>query len=176
MFHPWPPPDENQIERIKPRYEIFENRVDNEIACLVSVEPGTQVFGNRNYGPNFTKRFLKSLEKPIIATHEDTEYEKSVKRAVNEAKIELKAAYDRGEDIVEVMNETRKELQRLGRYREELVQMARKEARRAEQPDDVKDIVTAVNKMLDQKGLAPIRPNSISRLALQMQMETTEKE
>lgn len=172
MFHPYPPPDEHQIKVTRGRYAIFEERVNNEIASVVALEPGTMIITRREYGPDFVKRFLKSLKTPIVVGKDDSDYDKSVKRAVTAAKIELKAAYDRGEDITKIMDDARDELMRLGRYKEDLRKMAVKEARKLTKPEDVQDIVDAVNGMLHEKGIAPIEANSISRIALEMQSAT----
>lgn len=170
MFHPWPPPDENQPKAIKGKYQIFESKADNEIAFVLSVEPGTMVLGNRSVGPDFERRFLKSIERPIIISKDDSDYEKELKRAVIDAKIELKAAYDRGEDIGKIMDDAREELQRMARYKAQMEKEAmkilvRKDATAA----DAEDVIKAMNMMLEQKGIGPIELNSMSRLAIKYQ-------
>ena len=177
MFHPWPPPDENQPRVNKPRYAIFDTRADNEIAFVLSTEPGQMVIGKRNVGPGFEERFLKSITRPIIVREEDSNYDKNLKRAVIAAKLELKDAYDRGEDIEKMMDDAREELQRLGRYRAELEKEAMKQLRRKDATvNDVEDLISAVNIMLENKGIAPIELNSMSRLALKLQDVTTKEE
>lgn len=177
MFHPWPPPDENQPRVNKPQYAIFDTRADNEIAFVLSTEPGQMVIGKRNVGPGFEERFLKSITRPIIVKEDDSDYNKSLKRAVIAAKLELKDAYDRGEDIEKMMDDAREELQRLGRYRAELEKEAMKQLRRKDATvNDVEDLISAVNIMLENKGIAPIELNSMSRLALKLQDVTTKEE
>lgn len=170
MFHPWPPPDANQPKAIKGRYRIFNNKVDNEIAFVVSVEPGTMVLGNRSVGPDFERRFLKSIENPIIINEDDSIYVKELKRAVIDAKLELKEAYDRGEDIGEIMDEARDELQRMARYKaqmeKEIVAML---SRGEVTAQDSEDMIKAMNIMLEKKGIGLIELNSMSRIALKYQ-------
>ena len=170
MFHPWPPPDANQPKAIKGRYQIFNNKVDNEIAFVVSVEPGTMVLGNRSVGLDFERRFLKSIENPIIINEDDSIYVKELKRAVIDAKLELKEAYDRGEDIGEIMDEARDELQRIARYKaqmeKEIVAMLSRGEATAQ---DSEDMIKAMNIMLEEKGIGPIELNSMSRIALKYQ-------
>lgn len=170
MFHPWPPPDENQPKAIKGKYQIFESKVDNEIAFVLSVEPGTMVLGNRSVGPDFERRFLKSIERPIIISNDDSDYEKELKRAVIDAKIELKAAYDRGEDIGKIMDDAREELQRMARYKAQMEKEVTKMlVRKDTTAADAEDAIKAMNIMLEQKGIGPIELNSMSRLAVKYQ-------
>ena len=170
MFHPWPPPDKDQPKAKHGKYHIFETRADNEIAFVLATEPGTMVIGNRSVGPDFESRFLKSLEKPIIVSKDDSEYEQNLKRAVIEAKLNLKDALDRGEDIGKIMDEARAELQKLARYRAQLEKEATVLLHRGEiGAADAEDVIKAVNKMLEEKGIAPIELNSMSRLAMKYQ-------
>ena len=170
MFHPWPPPDKDQPKAKHGKYHIFETRADNEIAFVLATEPGTMVIGNRSVGPDFESRFLKSLEKPIIVSKDDSEYEQNLKRAVIEAKLNLKDALDRGEDIGKIMDEARAELQKLARYRAQLEKEATVMLHRGEiGAADAEDVIKAVNKMLEEKGIAPIELNSLSRLAMKYQ-------
>ena len=170
MFHPWPPPDKDQPKAKHGKYHIFETRADNEIAFVLATEPGTMVIGNRSVGPDFESRFLKSLEKPIIVSKDDSEYEQNLKRAVIEAKLNLKDALDRGEDIGKIMDEARDELQKMARYRAQLEKEATVMLHRGEiGAADAEDVIKAVNKMLEEKGIAPIELNSMSRLAMKYQ-------
>ena len=164
MFHPWPPPDKDQPKAKHGKYHIFETRADNEIAFVLAV------IGNRSVGPDFENRFLKSLEKPIIVSKDDSEYEQNLKRAVIEAKLNLKDALDRGEDIGKIMDEARDELQKMARYRAQLEKEATVLLHRgAMGAADAEDVIKAVNKMLEDKGIAPIELNSMSRLAIKYQ-------
>lgn len=170
MFHPWPPPDKHQPASKKPRYAIFDTRADNEIAFILNTEPGQMVIGKRDVDGGFEERFLKSITRPIIVHEEDSDYDKELKRAVIAAKIELKEAYDRGEDIVEIMNSSREELQRLGRYKDQLEKEALRQLRaEGTTYEDAEDLVAAVNTMLESKGIAPIEINSMSSLAIKLQ-------
>lgn len=177
MFHPWPPPDEHQPASRKPRYAIFDTRADNEIAFILDTEPGQMVIGKREVDSGFEERFLKSITRPIIVREDDSDYDKKLKRAVIAAKLELKDAYDRGENIVEIMNSSREELQRLGRYKDQLEKEALRQLRaEGATYEDVEDLVAAVNTMLEAKGIAPIEINSMSRLALKLHPLKTAEE
>lgn len=174
MYHPDPPPDQNQPEHNKGKYRIFKNRTDNDIAFLMATEPGTPVYGGGEFfARGFTRKFLKSLETPIVINDDDSEYDRSVKQAVIDARKELKERYDRGEDIEKVMRDTRAEIQRLGQYKIQVEKLVKKEtsgaARKGLTDEDIGDVIRAANKMLEEKGVAPIEPSPLLRRALKLQ-------
>ena len=144
--------------------EIFTHHCDNEIACYLWIEPGTEIVDMPNYGGRFTKEFLESLKEPIVVTKDDTPEQAQLKRAVNEAKIELKAAYDRGEDIEKIVYDTRDELRKLGLYKQEIRQQLLEYRKKENVSDeDVQDFLTACNQLLEQKGIAPLKVGPLSR-------------
>ena len=144
--------------------EIFTHHCDNEIACYLWIEPGTEIVDMPNYGGRFTKEFLESLKEPIVITKDDTPEQAQLKRAVNEAKIELKAAYDRGEDIEKIVYDTRDELRKLGLYKQEIRQQLLEYRQKENVSDeDVQDFLTACNQLLEQKGIAPLKVGPLSR-------------
>lgn len=165
----------NQIEYVKEDYEIFDHFSENVIAGLLSLEPGTTLIGTPMYNGRFKEDFLKSLAVPIIATASDSEHDRTLKRLVNEAKIELKAAYDRGEDVEKVILDAREELQKLARYRNELEAMTVEGINSASTPEEVDDYITAANKMLEQKGIAPMDLSPLAKLKLKILGHTEEK-
>ncbi len=156
---------------IKGKYEIFRYRCENEIACLLSMHPGEDLVGSSGYNGRFTREFLESLKTPIMIGPDDTEEQKELKRYVIQAKKDLEEAYDRGEDIEKIMLDTRKEYQDLANYKHELSVMVyeyKKETKVSEQ--DVEDYVNAANKMLEAKGIAPLKPGPLTRRKLMMQL------
>ena len=158
--------------RVKGDYEIFKRHCDNEIAAFLWMKPGHGIVAMPPYNGRFVKDFLESLKEPIIPTKDDTPEQAELKRAVNEAKIELKAAYDRGEDIEQIMMDTRKEMMQLANYRREIEQQLY-EFRKKEgvTPEDIDDFVTACNQLLDKKGIAPMKLGPIARRKLTMKHE-----
>lgn len=128
------------------------------------------VLGNRSVGPDFERRFLKSIESPIIISKDDSDYEKELKRAVIAAKLELKDAYDRGEDIGKIMDDAREELQRMARYKAQMEKEVTKMLSRGDATaQDAEDLIKAMNIILEEKGIGPIELNSMSRIALKYQ-------
>ena len=167
--HPWPPPNPNQARPPKSEWKIFHNSAENQIAGLLNVAPGTQIVGIRTYDEKFVKSFLKSVSQPIIISEDDSEYVKNLKETVKQAKLQLKDAYDRGEDICKLMQDTFDEMQRLGQFKNELERMALKEiSKKGKTVEDAEDTIKAVNMMLESKGIAPLGEHSISMLSVRL--------
>ena len=165
-----PPPgytNTTSLTEAPPKYAIFKHRSENEIAALLTMTPGETLVGTPVYTKRFTDDFLKSLENPIIATKEDSPEDAELKRAMVETKIELKARMDAGEDLGQILLDTRREYQELARYKF-MLQNEINEIKK--NPDatiqDVEDFVTAANQLLEQKGIAPIKLSPISKRML----------
>lgn len=138
--------------------KLFSHPSDRKIERLMRVQPGRLVLGTITYDERFVADFLESLKTPIEFVDEDTEEDKAIKQAVKDARADLKAAYDRGEDIVEIMNRTEKELHELAAYKIDLRKAIvdyRKSGEHSEQ--DVKDYIEAANTILRDKGMEPLR-------------------
>lgn len=158
--------------RPKGAYHIFESPTDNEIACYLTLKPGETLIGTPRYDGRFKKQFLESLKTPITITADDTPEQAQLKREVIQARADLKAALDRGEDIEQIMLDTRQELQDLMRYKMEIKSMfndARLNACETEQ--DVDDLLAACNKMLESRGIAPMKFGPLTRRKLMSQKE-----
>lgn len=165
-----PPPgytNTTSLTEAPPKYAIFKHRSENEIAALLTMTPGETLVGTPVYTKRFTDDFLKSLETPIIATEEDSPEDAELKRAMVETKIELKERMDAGEDLGQILLDTRREYQDLARYKF-MLQNEINEIKK--NPDatiqDVENFVTAANQLLEQKGIAPIKLSPISKRML----------
>lgn len=166
----------NTTAAVKGKYAIFNHHCENEIACLLTIQPGEGLVGTPRYNGRFTKDFLESLDEPIVITAEDSPEDAELKRNMIETKKELKAAYDRGEDIEQIMLDTRKEYQKLSIFKMDMRQ-AINEYRKSEgvTDEDVEVYVQAANKMLEEKGIAPLNIGPITRLKIRM-MKLQERE
>jgi len=112
-------------ERPKAKYEIFDHRSENMIACLLAAKPGTGFIGTPNY-KGIDEDFLKSCESPIIVTKDDDEYSASLKRQMIEVKIDIKERMDAGESLADILQSSREEMQKLASYRQFLAEEIRK--------------------------------------------------
>lgn len=153
--------------RAKGKFEIFDHDTDNEIAGYLSLEPGETIIGDRDFDERFVQEFLESLKTPIIVTKDDNEYQAQLKRMVIDARKSMKEAYDNGEDICKLMKDTREEMQDMMRYRMQLEsQFHEYRNKEALTDQDVEDMFDACNKVLEKKGIAPIRFGPITRIRM----------
>lgn len=149
--------------RPKAKYQIFKRNCNNEIAAYLSIKPGDTIVGTPIYNGRFKKDFLESLEEPIIVNDDDTPEDAQLKKDVIAARLELKDAMDRGEDIEQIMLDTRKELQRLMVAKMQLKQLFYEERKKCETDKDVEELFGACNKMLEEKGIAPLTYGPITK-------------
>ena len=149
--------------RPKAKYEIFDRNCNNEIAGYLTLRPGDVIVGTPNYNGRFKKDFIESISEPIIITDDDTPEQAQLKRDVIEARLQLKDAMDRGEDIEQIMLDTRKELQSLMQAKMELKHLFYEERKKCETEEDVEVLLSACNKLLEERGVAPITYGPITK-------------
>lgn len=149
--------------RPKAKYQIFERRCNNEIAAYLTIKPGDTIVGTPNYNGRFKQDFIESLKEPIIVSQDDSPENAQLKRDVIAARLELKDAMDRGEDIEKIMLDTRAELQNLMVAKMELKHMFFEERKNCKTDQEVEDLFNACNKILEEKGIAPITYGPITK-------------
>ena len=156
-------------------YEIFDTKAENEIAMFMTMVPGEGLVGSPDYGESFRDEFLKSCETPIIIDEDDTEYEKQLKREMEELKIDLRQRMRNGEDICEIMAETREEMMRLGVVRQQIEGEMRELLSESASAEDFEDCIEAANRILEAQGIAPLRINPIVRRNMMRQLGIEER-
>ena len=174
FMHEPPPPWTNTVmaTRKRPKYAIFDTRPENEIAGLISATPGASLVGMPRYSEKFKADFLKSCETPIIVSKDDDEYTANLKREMNKVKIELRQRMADGEDLGDILTETRRELQNLAAVKREVEREMRKVIKdTAVTEEDVDTCIEAANKLLESKGVAPVRMNPLLRSALKRSIQ-----
>lgn len=153
----------------KAKYEIFHHHIENEIASLLTMKPGETIIGTPRYSQNLKQEFLKSLENPIIIHDDDPDEIKELKNAMLETKQQIKDRIDAGEDLAQILQDTRQEYQELAQYRHNIETEFAKLRRRADVTDqDLDDFVQAANAVLAKKGIAPLKIGPITRRRLKM--------
>lgn len=150
----------------KSKYSIFENRSDNEIAGILTMQPGDALVGTKCYDKWFTQQFLKSIETPIIASEDDEPWQVELKDLVKQARLELKEAYDNGEDIAAIMTESRQQLQDLGNYKQAIRQLYAQNMKECNSDVELAELQRAVNIMLEEKGCAPMNFTPLTKMNL----------
>ena len=137
-----------------------------EIARLLFVKPGDPVL-DMPVSKTFVAQFIKSLDAPIEISEDDSEEVAEQKREMIEVKAYLKEQLDKGEDIVDLLNQERKRLVELNGMRESLLQELREIEKTAKSEADIDTYVEAANIMLKERGAGEIKlPLSASRLRL----------
>ena len=164
---------ERGIRVVKPRKELrprrFKYNAEEHIAFFLETEPGAVVFGEIPYGPKFVEDFKASLNEPVAILPDDSEEDRQLKRAVQETKEELRAQMEAGEDIAKIMKDSRRQLIELGRYKSALEDDLKKIARGGEfDEEEFTKFVNAANKMLQDKGLSPIKPTRMMYKMLEL--------
>lgn len=150
----------------KSKYSIFENRSDNEIAGILMANPGEAVVGTKRYDKWFEKQFLKSIETPITVSPDDEPWQADLKKLVMQARIELKEAHDKGEDIAAIMSESRQQLQDLAKYKQSIKQIYAQNLKECATEQEINELQSAVNMMLEEKGCAPMNFTPLTKMHL----------
>lgn len=167
------------VERVQSIEDLtFRHPVDRRIASLLLIEPG-EMLDEPYYDKTFTRAFLRTLDDPEIPLETDTPEQRELKRAVAGVKGELKARYDAGEDIMQVLCDAQEELRQLGAYKEELAEEVRKYAKDGSvSAEDVQMYVDAANKMLEKRGLTPMKVTGFIKhqIRVKAKMENANKE
>lgn len=167
--HRPPPGYTNDTSRTEapPKYAIFEHPCENTIAGYLTMTPGETLVGTPRYGKKFTQQFLESLKTPIIVTKDDTPEQAELKNLMIATKIDLKARHDAGEDIGKILEDTHEEYQRLASLKSE-IQREFNEFRKSPEAtvEDVEDFLSAANRILEQKGVAPLTMSPIAKRML----------
>lgn len=161
---------------------IFKHVAEMQIEGLLQIEPGDMVFGTMDYGEAFTRSLQESFKEEIVINPEDDERTREMKQAVIDVKKDFKKRMALGEDVGKLMSDTREDLQRLGMYRQELENEVRKILDENLVDDnftdqDVQDCYGAANKMLEEKGVAPLRmPSSLFMQAMRRSAKASQQE
>lgn len=158
------------MENMRPAdpYAIFNHPSENRIAGLLTLEPGTPVLLPPRFTDRFEADFRESCKEPIIVREDDPEDVKRLKYDMIACKIELSNRMAAGEKLGDILSEAHNELRKLGEIKTEIEQMTRREIRaNAMSENDVASYIEAANKMLEAKGITPMRDNPVLRRSLQ---------
>jgi uncharacterized coiled-coil DUF342 family protein len=115
-------------------------------------------------GKRFEKEFMESLKDKIEISKDDTPEMIQLKQDMIATKADLKARIDAGENLTQIIRDTHDEIQSLSRYK----QMLQKEIAKVKKDSsmtlqDVELFVESANKMLEEKGIAPIKLGPVSK-------------
>lgn len=153
------------VARVTLVEKTFKCGTDRQLAYLLEIEPGEGLVGDSSfYYANFKEDFLKSLDEPIIYDKEDEPYVKELKAGVSALRQEIKERIAEGEDVEQLLIETRNQMQELGLYRKELEDQVLQLSQDGDMSqEDYEDLVKAANLMLEERGSKPLELPSVLR-------------
>ena len=168
----------SKVQRVKSRYEIFKHRSENHLALLATIPMGASLVGTRRFDERFMKDLDAALSEKVEILPEDSEYDRNLNLAVEDLKDEIRKRKAAGEDIAKVLEESFKEVQKLGVYKHQIESVVSKTMREdATLTDqDVDDLVVAANQMLEAKGIAPIKVDKTLRSIVRSKARLAEGE
>ncbi len=170
------------VARVSLIDRTFKHDTDCMLAHLLTVKPGEGFVGDSESIYNgFEKEFLKAVNDPIVYDKDDSDYVKELKMGVQAMRQELLEIKAKGESIEKALIETRDQLQQLGLYRQELEQRVLTMSEDGMSQQDYDDLVTAANKMLEERGSEPLEVPSAVKHAVRLgrlmrESESKEKE
>jgi len=179
-----PPPDAHKYLIKSRQYEDnmphFNHQVETEIAAILMHQPGDAAFGDFPHDKAFKKDFVAALMEPIEILDTDSEADKKLKQEVEQAKHELAQRLKNGEDVGEILQEARDEMRRMSVYKNEVIDMVHEQIKNeARTTADVDTYYEAMNKMLEAKGIEPVKMSGLMRRKigydLMKQQEEAEK-
>ena len=152
--------------------KTFTENADRQIANLILLEPGDEVVGDDSelLYSEFKKDFLDSIKTITLKDQSDTPFVAELKKAVNDVRLDLKVRLDNGEDIQQIMIDTRKNLRELSVYRSNLEEEVNKITADGElTAEEMKDYVDAANALLEQRGAKKLAMPEFIQHRLEMQ-------
>lgn len=155
-----PPAYTSRVGRVRKEAKLFSNPAEQMIAVVLTVPPGAKSISDPEmlFDKDFDKWFTQAMVNKIEISPEDSEYDRSVKQMVIDAKKEMAQRVKGGEMPSQMMKDVWKELQSLAYCKEEMDNAVRDAIRNGELSDeDVEITLEAANKVLQTRGIDPIK-------------------
>ena len=110
--------------------------------------------GNMRRSDRFVKEVVETMSLPIEDNEDDTPEQRALRQQMREVMKTLQAEVDAGRDVRELFDETRRELQELGRYKQTLESEIKKMYRDVKLSDqDVEDAIDAATRCWKPRAL-----------------------
>jgi len=160
-------PYTNQTEIARSKYDCFEHPSEMHLAFLANTPIGQMVIGEVDFDDDFMQDLQQALIDKIVINDDDDEDTIAIKQSVEDVKNELIELLKNGEDIAEILTNTRSELKQLGIYKEQLAEMI-EDGQYSDglSDEEVEDFVTAANIMLQEKGIEPLHFSKTTKMIL----------
>lgn len=154
-------------------HNLFENEIDVMIADALTIKPGERYL-DFTIDKNFINRFKETIKTPIPEHERDTEDDKQLKALVAQARQELKAMMDNGEDIAEFMQKHRDEMNKIADYSDQIHEFVN-EMCETDSIEAVEEFMAESNKLLAEYGIPPMRLSDKRRQKMLQRAENQEK-
>ncbi len=141
---------------------IFRHNSENLIAAVLTTQPGLRII-DIPLGKRFEDDFLKSLHDPIRVEEGDTPEEIELKQLMVDVKKELVDRIKNGENLSDIITEARKDINKLAQYNEDVRHTYFEMREHAKDMTEVEEFRLAANRMLEERGLPPIRADKRGR-------------
>ena len=150
----------------------FKYNSEEFIASLLEMEPGTPVIGEFKFSKRFLEDLRKSFDEKIEILDADDARTRELKEAVSATKEDLRKRMEAGEDVCQILKESRKQLQELAAYKMDLMAELRNIRKSGEwTAEEYSKFVSAANKMLEGRGATPIKLPRVIVRQLRKQQE-----
>ena len=150
----------------------FKYNSEEFIASLLEMEPGTPVIGEFKFSKRFQEDLRKSFDEKIEILDTDDARTRELKEAVSATKEDLRKRMEAGEDVCQILKESRKQLQELAAYKMDLMAELRNIRKSGEwTAEEYSKFVSAANKMLEGRGATPIKLPRVIVRQLRKQQE-----
>lgn len=147
--------------------KTFKHESDWVLAGMMTIEPGEAMVGDSSfYFHGYTKGFREAIKEPILDEPGDDEYVKELKAGVRELREELKDRLAQGENIEQLLRDSREEMMQLSLYRQELEDQVRRIAADGLSQSDYDDLIGAANSMLAERGCKKLTMPTVAKHAI----------
>jgi len=160
-------------------HQTFKRAANQQIASILMIEPGNGMLGSsEELFEGFGERFDESLKEEIKITPEDSDLQRELKQAVLDARNDLIARRNKGEDVAQIMIDTRNQLMELGTYKDDLEKQVERLSSDGNMSDeDYEELLKAANVMLEERGAKPFELPSVVKHSVNLQkLNNTEGE
>jgi len=163
------PPKQNF--KVNVPFDYLRHPSEQQVASLMAVEPGTYFVINPNYGQDFDDDFATASQNGTEVGKDDGDEIRVVKENVAAVMKDLaRICREEGKRPSQVMAEYADSLYSLGQFQRDIEEDLQKIYEAPEYSDeDVKDFCEAANKMLEEKGIAPMPYPDLTERCIELQ-------
>ena len=149
---------------------IFKHKSENVIAGLLTQPIGMHMAAAPNKAAKLDQDFLQSLFDPTEILDTDSEEDKKLKNDVMAAKKEIVQRIKAGENFNDIIEETRREYNRLANLRDEMRRMYNELKKEGATQEQLDEHIKAANILLERNGVSKLPVGNEVRDRLRKQM------